>query len=261
MSGCQRGALMKETNTTYSLRYVAFLDLLGFKTLVDQSDSNQEILDKINLALEYTAGIRQDNYEGAMSLAKIDKHVTVFSDSIVISYATTMPGGGFQVLMDLVYICNDLLGIGIQVRGGVTVGKLIHDESKCFGPAMVDAYLMESEKAKYPRVIIDKKVLEYDLRRPGEANTVEYEMGYLSDIVSVDSKDGEVFLDYLKQRNEFDEIEIYDDYIKRTRRFIKDNLKLYAENKKVKSKYKWLKRYYNQTVTAVYGGKAEKLLI
>ena len=47
---------MKETNTTYSLRYVAFLDLLGFKTLVDQSDSNQEILDKINLALEYTAG-------------------------------------------------------------------------------------------------------------------------------------------------------------------------------------------------------------
>lgn len=158
---------MKETNTTYSLRYVAFLDLLGFKTLVDQSDSNQEILDKINLALEYTAGIRQDNYEGAMSLAKIDKHVTVFSDSIVISYATTMPGGGFQVLMDLVYICNDLLGIGIPVRGGVTVGKLIHDESKCFGPAMVDAYLMESEKAKYPRVIIDKKVLEYDLRRPG----------------------------------------------------------------------------------------------
>lgn len=50
MSGCRRGALMKETNTTYSLRYVAFLDLLGFKTLVDQSDSNQEILDKINLA-------------------------------------------------------------------------------------------------------------------------------------------------------------------------------------------------------------------
>ena len=63
MSGCRRGELMKETNTTYSLRYVAFLDLLGFKTLVDQSDSNQEILDKINLALEYTAGIRQDNYE------------------------------------------------------------------------------------------------------------------------------------------------------------------------------------------------------
>ena len=57
----------------------------------------------------------------------------------------------------------------------MTVGPLIHDAQKCFGPAMIDAYLMESQKASFPRVIIDQKVLEYDLSKPGEANTIEYE--------------------------------------------------------------------------------------
>lgn len=121
--------------------------------------------------------------------------------------------------MDIVYICNDLLEIGIPVRGGVTVGKLIHTERKCFGPAMVEAYLLESEEAKFPRVIIDPKVLRYDLNNPGEANTVTYEAEYLAKIIRKDF-DGKFFLDYLKQWKEFDESEIYNDYILRTREFI-----------------------------------------
>ena len=75
-------------------------------------------------------------------MVDLGKQVTVFSDSIVISYDASTPGGGVQILMDLVYICNDLLRIGIPMRGGVTVGSLIHDEHKCFGPAMIEAYLM-----------------------------------------------------------------------------------------------------------------------
>lgn len=120
------------TNVNYNLRYVAFLDLLGFKNMVNQSVENQTILNNINRALNYIGGIQHDNYNGIMSMVDLGKQVTVFSDSIVISYDALMPGGGFHVLMDLVYICNDLLGIGIPVRGGVTVGPLIHDELKCY---------------------------------------------------------------------------------------------------------------------------------
>lgn len=67
-------------------------------------------------------------------MADLGKQVSVFSDSIVISYDMIRPGSGFFVLLDLVYICNDLLGVGMPVRGGVTVGSLIHDNNKCFGP-------------------------------------------------------------------------------------------------------------------------------
>ena len=117
-------------NTNYKLKYVAFLDLLGFKNMVYQSIGNQNILNNINIALSYIVKMQNDNYNGIMPMVDLGKQVTAFSDSIVISYDASMPGGGFHVLMDLVYICNDLLGIGITIRGGVTVGPLIHDAQK-----------------------------------------------------------------------------------------------------------------------------------
>ncbi len=245
---------------SYQVRYVAFLDLLGFKNLVNQSVENQNILNNIYRALSYSASVQQDNYKGLLSMVNLGKQVTAFSDSIVISYDALMPGGGFHVLMDLVYICNDLLGIGIPVRGGVTVGQLIHDEYKCFGPAMIEAYTMESERAKYPRIIIDQRVLEYDLYKPGEANTVEYEAEYLRDIIKKDFRDGQFFLDYMRQCNEFDDYCLYDDYMLRTREFIIRNLNVYAKDECLHSKYEWLRWYYNETVGIVYE-KPSRLLI
>ena len=240
------------TNINYQLRYIAFLDLLGFKDMVKQSAVSQDVLNTIYRALSYIGDIQHDNYNGMLPMADLGKQVTAFSDSIVISYDASMPGGGFHVLMDLVYICNDLLGIGIPVRGGVTVGQLIHDERKCFGPAMVEAYYMESQMAIYPRIIINPNVFEYDLFRPGEANTIEYEAEYLKGIIKNDCRDGQFFLDYMKQFNEFDEPAVYDGYIWRTREFIIRNLNMYANDKKLYSKYEWLRWYYNETVSAVY---------
>lgn len=248
-------------NVSYKQRYVAFLDLMGFKNLVNQSAEDQAVLNNINRALSYIGRMQHDNYNGMMPMADLGKQVTAFSDSIVISYDALMPGGGFHVLMDLVYICNDLLGIGIPVRGGVTVGQLIHDEQKCFGPAMVEAYLMESEKAHVPRIIINENVIKYDLSRPGEANTVKYEAEYLKSIIKKDPGDGLLFLDYMKQWNDFDEPEIYDNYITRTREFIIRCLNMYAHNDRLYPKYEWLKWYYNETVSEVYTHPRERLIL
>lgn len=247
-------------NANYKLKYVAFLDLLGFKNMVCLSVGDQHILNNINMALSYIGKMQYDNYNGIMPMVDLGKQVTAFSDSIVISYDASMPGGGFHVLMDLVYICNDLLGIGIPIRGGVTVGPLIHDAQKCFGPAMINAYLMESQRASFPRVIIGQEVLEYDLSKPGEANTIEYEADYLNGIIKIDPRDKLLFLDYMKQCNEFDEPAIYDDYILRTREFIIRNLKTYAYDEKLYPKYDWFKWYYNETITTVYK-HPERMLI
>lgn len=103
----------------YETRYVAFLDLLGFKNMVMLSESDPKMLNIISTALCYIQNMQTDNYEGIMPMVKLSKQVTAFSDSVVISYNTTMPGGGFHVMKDLVYICNDLLSIGIPVRGGL----------------------------------------------------------------------------------------------------------------------------------------------
>ena len=249
-------------NVNYDLRYVAFLDLMGFKNMVSQSTKDAVILNTINQALDYTGYIQHDNYNGIIPMVELGKQVTAFSDSVVISYDASMPGAGFHVLMDLVYICNNLLGLGIPVRGGVTVGQLIHTERKCFGPAMVEAYLMESEKAKFPRVIVDSNLIKYALNNPGRANTFEQEEKYLDELLREDSSDKIVILDYLKQINEFDDYEIYHGHILRTKEFITKNLSIYkyTGTDRIYEKYVWLKKYYNETIRAVYSSP-EQLLI
>lgn len=239
-------------NIHYSLRYVAFLDLMGFKNMVTLSSADQNILKNINRALDYLGNMQHENYNGPLPMVDLGKEVTAFSDSVVISYDASIKGGGFYVLMDLIYICNDLLNIGIPVRGGVTVGQLIHDERKCFGPAMIDAYIIESNEAIYPRIIINQKVIDYDLSNPGAANTIKQEAEYLENLMKKDSYDDKIILDYMKQIIEFDYPELYDDYIIRTREFIKINLLRFSNDNNLLSKYEWLKRYYNETITTVY---------
>ena len=117
---------------------------------------------------------------------------------------------------------------------------------------MIEAYLMESQRALFPRIIINQNVIEYDLSKPGLANTIEYEADYLNGLIKKDPYDKLLFLDYMKQHNEFDEPAIYDNYILRIREFIIRNLKTYAYDEKLYPKYNWLKWYYNETIATVY---------
>lgn len=236
---------------TYENRYVAFLDILGFKNMVLQSENDQQMLNLINMALNYTAKIQIENYGQNMPMADLGKQVSVFSDSIVISYDMIRPGSGFFVLLDLVYICNDLLGVGMPVRGGVTVGSLIHDNNKCFGPAMVNAYYLESQAAVYPRILVDPKVIEYDLQYRGINNTQEFEKKFIESLIEQDS-DGKIFLDFLSQYNEFNDYETYNAYMVNVRNFIIGALYNSKSNARVFDKYIWLKNYYNSTVSKVY---------
>jgi hypothetical protein len=51
-----------------------------------------------------------------------------------------------------------LLRSGYFPRGGITKGSLYHDHSMVFGPALIAAYRLETEVAKYPRILIPRSV-------------------------------------------------------------------------------------------------------
>jgi hypothetical protein len=55
---------------------------------------------------------------------------------------------------------------GFFIRGGISVGSFYSDKNIIFSKGLVNAYLLESKKANFPRVIIDKlimdKLLSYD---------------------------------------------------------------------------------------------------
>ncbi len=170
----------------YEIRFIAFLDILGFGSLVEESASDEDLQHKIHEALSsiQTDKLNEDLYarvneelvppeelervkEDANTFAKILKaanpvSITYFSDSLVIS----APVGDViasQLVIDFVVKLKIKMWSdhGILIRGGVTLGKLTHIEGgPLYGPAMNRAYFLESIEAKSPRVVIDKKCLE-----------------------------------------------------------------------------------------------------
>lgn len=48
---------------------------------------------------------------------------------------------------------------GILFRGAVVIGDLYNDKIIIFGPAMLEAYELESKKAIYPRIIIEEDTI------------------------------------------------------------------------------------------------------
>lgn len=120
------------------------------------------------------------------------------------------------------------------VRGGIAKGKHISKTSEYFSflssKALEKAYLLESKKAIYPRVVIDKDVLE---------NIDEYN---LSKFVVKNNED------YSPQLINSEEDNLNDIFLE-----LEDIYKIYINTNedKVKEKYLWIIKYYYWTLTNI----------
>jgi len=88
-------------------------------------------------------------------LAALDFRSHAFSDCIVLSQR-----GAFVALLfiSVAQLAMALLDLGVLVRGGVALGPLYHDGSVVFGPAIIEAYHLESRCAKFPRILVSESV-------------------------------------------------------------------------------------------------------
>lgn len=145
----------------YQDRYVAFIDILGFKNLIDRtagampSVKLEEILSALNVPSEV-------QLEGIVlgrigDLSSAGHALTSFSDCIAVSTEGSEKGL-MNLLFHLRAIAFQMLRLGFLVRGGITKGALLHREGKVFGPAFIKAYELEKNKAVYPRIIIDPAI-------------------------------------------------------------------------------------------------------
>lgn len=143
------------TSAIYTERYVAFIDILGFKTIVQNSVSSPEqaealvkILTKIS---DRTIPLEFDRMVGD------DFRAQSFSDCIVLSEQASQDG-----LEHLLFVVSslalDLLSNGILTRGGIAKGKLHHSDKIVLGPAMIAAYQLENTIAEFPRIVVDRAV-------------------------------------------------------------------------------------------------------
>lgn len=131
----------------YTNRLVAYFDILGWKEIIDASLADPQRLRAIEEALSAGRELKQ---------AFVDEDwvtVTQFSDHVVLSVPGNFEDG--QALLDLVSTaCVRLLRQAILVRGGIAYGPLVHRSDVVYGPALVEAYILESTMAVYPRIVV-----------------------------------------------------------------------------------------------------------
>jgi hypothetical protein len=137
---------------TYQNRLVAFVDILGFTNLVLTSADNPEALEKVG-RLAATNTLFDKFFTQLMDGAK----TAFFSDSFVVSMDSTEV---FYLVREIGFLARYLLLLGLPCRGGISCGPLHHEGRIVVGPALIHAYVLERDGAKFPRVILDDAAME-----------------------------------------------------------------------------------------------------
>lgn len=72
------------TLENYEDRVVAFIDILGFREIINRTINNPTLTEKVQRVLVRISDVKKDNDHGTLSQKELGKEVSVFSDSIVI---------------------------------------------------------------------------------------------------------------------------------------------------------------------------------
>lgn len=82
-----------------------------------------------------------------------------FSDSLILS-APNNNHGVIHLIHFTSLLVSELFLHGIWCRGAITSGKMLHEGSVAFGPALIDAIEMEARLAFYPRILVTYTVAD-----------------------------------------------------------------------------------------------------
>jgi hypothetical protein len=159
---------------------VLFLDFLGFATAVERWDDAQ--MEELIAVLADLANAQsnfdiegQPQSDGSYKITS-RAEITTFSDHIVVSYPRLpkppeiadylweVVDNGWagmvreQMQQIVAQFAMAALGVGMLVRGGLSRGKFYHRGRVVVGEAMVDAYRLESEVARHPRVVVSSRI-------------------------------------------------------------------------------------------------------
>lgn len=160
-----------------------------------------------------------------------------FSDTLVVAVPivretddTTEVG---NLMRHATWLQSALLAEGFFVRGGLTLGSLHVSDHALFGPALIEAYDLESRVAVHPRIVLSRAAAE------SQRGTADASMLLCDD-------DGQTFIDYLGAAvdNPHDPIPV----LQAHRDTVVERLHGSRRHKRRWEKYRWLGEYHNAVV-------------
>jgi hypothetical protein len=161
----------KARRARFDNRVVAFVDILGFREIVQRMAQQPELfrsirdilrliqrqvrqLEKARL-LEQKRELNWPKKIARLPLAS-PPEMSAFSDCYVISESAE---SGWQVLVTVQALAAFLLYKGIYTRGGIVKGDAYHKGPVLFGPGVISAYELQAT-ARYPRIVVEDRLVK-----------------------------------------------------------------------------------------------------
>lgn len=230
----------KDRGREYKEHFVAFLDILGFKHTIENCKCNEiyKILDEIRSEMRgpkpMWSGIVIDAYKHI--------HYRILSDSIILFIETTIEDS-FPALID---VCTNLqtrlasLDEPVLLRGGISKGDLYYEMDMIYGTGLTKAYHLESNMAKYPRIVFLGETWNAGL------DTVKYMYIIKMNYVGIDKEEDEIyFIDYLRARRQSvtKQKEYYDKLLSKCKQYIDSSV-----DASLREKYIWLNNRIKRSI-------------
>lgn len=227
----------------YKKAIVSFIDILGFRGLVTHSRNDPSmVLGVIKKFREFHGDYNHDEIIKGVNLSSDEKKLAannkayLFSDCVVRVQDCPHEGREAVFLLEVTQLMaaqRALMGEGIFIRGGITYGDIFYNQDTIFGPAMIEAYDLESEKAIFPRLIVGqnfKEAFQKDFDSLAKAGFFRKD------------NEGLYFLNCFLLTKEKDEIEEIRDSIERNIIDIRNIRK----REHVLEKYRWIVKEFNE---------------
>ncbi|HXD53515.1 MAG TPA: hypothetical protein VN618_02050 [Solirubrobacteraceae bacterium] len=144
---------------------------------------------------------------------------------------------------------------GFFVRGGLAFGKFHLHNGLVFGPALVEAYRLESEHAIHPRVILGRGA-----ERCQREAMAEYQIAQAAPQSSllVCDDDSWTFVNYLGAL--FDEPDDPRGQLAAHRQMVTARLREHSKDRRRWEKYRWVAEYHNEVLEAELPDEPELLI-
>lgn len=136
-------------------RFVAFLDIMGFKDMVARED-HEEIYRKLQLISKIKDTLTDENENRGI-------RIVMFSDSIII-YSNDDSIECFHNFLIRVNIAfSTIIHRQIPIKGAVAYGKLSVNNSGLifFGQPQIDAYLLQEQEVYYYGMVCHNSIEQY----------------------------------------------------------------------------------------------------
>ena len=254
----------------YQKCFIAYLDILGFKEMVKQSEDNPDkiksLLDSLIICNSFSLKSKKATTQGTPRTINIKSRF--ISDSIVF-FLKENPEDIGHLFLIIRYIQDRLWDKGLLIRGAITHDDMYfpkggNGNNITLGPGIIKAYQLESTVAIYPRIVVSEILFDYIKRY--KIGAYPFATGNtLADFVQQDH-DGIYFLDLLnkniiradgeKLEKEGDTFSIvwetdapskHKEIMSCVERCINSFIKQNDNDEKTQQKYNWLK-YYKESI-------------